>query len=134
MTFGMDPRVHGGTQPYACLHNVIYGRFGLATCCRLFEMSATPSSCGCRRIRRVLTKRGNAMKQGKQEKARAEPAVMNTANAAAYLDMRPGPLEIWRSTRRGPPYIKVGRSVRYRRSDLDAWLDQRTHTAAPDVQ
>lgn len=23
----------------------------------------------------------------------------------------------------GPPYFKVGRAVRYRRSDLDAWLD-----------
>lgn len=74
------------------------------------------------------------MKQGKQEKTLAEPAVMNTESAAAYLDMRPGTLEIWRSTRRGPPYIKVGRSVRYRRSDLDAWLEQRTYRSAQDVQ
>ena len=75
-----------------------------------------------------LTK-GYAMNQDKRDKALTEP-VMDTANAAAYLDMKPGTLEIWRSTKReGPPYIKVGRSVKYRRSDLDAWLDRRTHKA-----
>ncbi|MEM1383050.1 MAG: helix-turn-helix domain-containing protein [Pseudomonadota bacterium] len=32
----------------------------------------------------------------------------------------------------GPPYIKIGRSVRYRTSDIDAWLDdQRVQTAPP---
>jgi predicted DNA-binding transcriptional regulator AlpA len=24
----------------------------------------------------------------------------------------------------GPPYVKIGRSVRYLREDLDAWLEQ----------
>jgi predicted DNA-binding transcriptional regulator AlpA len=76
-----------------------------------------------------------AMTQEKQEKTLTEPVVMDTVNAASYLDMKPGTLEIWRSTKReGPPYIKVGRSVKYRRSDLDAWLEQRTHRATQEAQ
>ena len=67
------------------------------------------------------------MSQPDEDRRRPEPTVMNTAAAAAYLDMKPGTLEIWRSIRRdGPPYIKVGRCVKYRKSDLDGWLDART--------
>ncbi len=29
----------------------------------------------------------------------------------------------WRSKQYGPPGMKVGRHVRYRRSDLERWLD-----------
>ena len=29
----------------------------------------------------------------------------------------------WNSKRSGPRYIRVGRHVRYRQSDIDAWLD-----------
>ena len=28
----------------------------------------------------------------------------------------------WRAKAKGPPFVKVGRLVRYRRSDVDAWL------------
>lgn len=28
----------------------------------------------------------------------------------------------WRAKAKGPPFIKVGRLVRYRRSDVEAWL------------
>jgi len=38
----------------------------------------------------------------------------------------------WRAKAKGPPFIKVGRLVRYRRSDVDAWLRSCTvgHLAA----
>ncbi|MDR2209603.1 MAG: helix-turn-helix domain-containing protein [Azoarcus sp.] len=37
--------------------------------------------------------------------------------------MSPKTLAIWRSSGRySLPYVKVGRKVRYRRSDLIAWL------------
>lgn len=29
----------------------------------------------------------------------------------------------WRSQRVGPPFTKVGRAVRYKRTDLEAWLE-----------
>ena len=32
----------------------------------------------------------------------------------------------WRAKAEGPPFIKVGRLVRYRRTDVDAWLASRT--------
>lgn len=32
----------------------------------------------------------------------------------------------WRAKAKGPPFIKVGRLVRYRRRDVDAWLHANT--------
>src|SRR5215468_943696 len=32
----------------------------------------------------------------------------------------------WRAKAAGPPFIKVGRLVRYRRTDVEAWLASRT--------
>ena len=32
----------------------------------------------------------------------------------------------WRARAEGPPFIKVGRLVRYRRRDVEAWLASRT--------
>jgi len=33
-----------------------------------------------------------------------------------------------------PPYIKIGRSIRYRRADLDEWIAERTqHRSLPVV-
>jgi len=47
--------------------------------------------------------------------------------AAAVLDVSPGTLSVWRSTGRyALPFLKIGRKVRYRRSDLQAWMDSRT--------
>jgi len=47
--------------------------------------------------------------------------------AAEFLDTTPGTLSVWRSTGRyALPFVKVGRKVRYRVSDLEAWLEQRT--------
>lgn len=31
----------------------------------------------------------------------------------------------WRTKRQGPPYLKIGRLVRYREEDLASWLDSR---------
>jgi len=49
--------------------------------------------------------------------------------AADLLQLAPGTLSVWRSTGRYRiPFVKVGRRVRYRRSDLEAWLASRTRT------
>ena len=46
--------------------------------------------------------------------------------AAAVLDVAVGTLSVWRSTGRyALPFVKVGRKVRYRRTDLTAWLETR---------
>lgn len=53
--------------------------------------------------------------------------LLDEQKAAIYLDVIPGTLSVWRSTGRyNLPFIKVGRKVRYRRADLEAWLVART--------
>jgi excisionase family DNA binding protein len=52
---------------------------------------------------------------------------LSTTDAANYLGITTGTLNVWRCTKRYQiPYIKVGRLVKYRRSDLDTWLESRT--------
>lgn len=46
--------------------------------------------------------------------------------AAAALGVSPGTLSVWRSTGRyNLPFLKVGARVKYRRADLDEWLEKR---------
>lgn len=53
-------------------------------------------------------------------------SLLDDKEAASMLDVSPGTLGVWRSTGRyNLPFIKVGRNVRYRRADLDAWLEKR---------
>ena len=44
----------------------------------------------------------------------------------------PRTLQKWRWEGGGPPYIKLGRSVRYRLSDVLEWLDERTFESTSD--
>ncbi len=47
---------------------------------------------------------------------------------AEYLGISNDTLSVWRCVGRyNIPFIKVGRLVKYRKSDLDAWLAGRTH-------
>jgi excisionase family DNA binding protein len=51
-------------------------------------------------------------------------ALLSEDDAAALLGVSVSFLQNDRVTRRhGIPYFKVGRCVRYRQSELDAWLD-----------
>lgn len=50
-------------------------------------------------------------------------ALMKPEAAAAYMDFSIHTLSTWRATKRHPlKYYKIGREVRYRKSDLDAFL------------
>lgn len=53
------------------------------------------------------------------------PATMNIAQAAAYMGISKSTLYTWRTRRPGfgPRAVKAGGALRYRRSDLDAWID-----------
>lgn len=48
---------------------------------------------------------------------------LNTEQAAAYLGMSPNTLHRWRWSGEGPRFRKFGRSVRYARTDLDAYAE-----------
>jgi len=55
--------------------------------------------------------------------------LLTETEAAEFLGLEPKTLAIWRSTKRYPlSYVKVGRLVRYQRSDLLAFLDSRRVT------
>ncbi len=57
------------------------------------------------------------------------PEFLDTSSAATYLGMSRQWLEIARHKGEGPPYTKLsdakGGAVRYRRSDLDAFMAER---------
>jgi excisionase family DNA binding protein len=51
--------------------------------------------------------------------------------AAEFLGVRAQTLAVWSTTGRySLPLVRVGRSVRYRTSDLVAWLESRTTNQA----
>lgn len=55
------------------------------------------------------------------------PQLLTSDQAAAYIGIAPTSLRIWRSTHRQQiPYAKVGSLVKYRRTDLDRYLEQAT--------
>lgn len=49
---------------------------------------------------------------------------MNTQEAAAYLGTSTSLLERYRQLREGPTFVRIGRCVRYRRSDLDDYMSR----------
>lgn len=55
--------------------------------------------------------------------------LLDEKKAAEFLSVAPGTLSVWRSVGRySIPFLKVGHLVRYRRSDLEAWLESRTRS------
>jgi Helix-turn-helix domain len=85
--------------------------------------------------RRQQKKRRRKPRKRPQE-ARQLPIVvtdyMTTQEAAAYLKLSRQFLEAarYKGDGSGPPYIKLERAVRYRKSVLDAWMAKHDH--APD--
>ena len=64
-------------------------------------------------------------------------AYLSAAAASAYLGNVPiRTLERWRFTGAGPPYTKIGRTIRYAIVDLDQWMarHRRTSTSAPNSE
>ena len=50
--------------------------------------------------------------------------LMTETQVAEYLQVAPGTPSGWRSRGVGPPFFKFGNLIRYRRSDVLAWLEQ----------
>lgn len=58
---------------------------------------------------------------------RRNDELLDEKEAADFLTVSPGTLSVWRSTGRYKiPFVKVGRRVRYKISDLRGWLERRT--------
>ena len=65
----------------------------------------------------------------KRKKLQAPPVItasdlLDEIQAAAYLVIKPRTLRLWRNSR-GLPHLKItSKEIRYRRSDLDGWLNR----------
>jgi len=57
------------------------------------------------------------------------PSLLDVAAVAAYLSITPRHVRelVYRPA---IPHLKVGRLVRFRRADIDGWLDSRAPTAS----
>ncbi len=50
--------------------------------------------------------------------------LLGPRDVADWLDVPLQTVYAWRHRSEGPPGFKVGRHVRYRRADVEAWLDR----------
>jgi len=55
--------------------------------------------------------------------------MMNQHEVAAFLKMSVASVRRWRLFRTGPTFVKIGAAVRYRRQDVDTWLNSCAATA-----
>jgi predicted DNA-binding transcriptional regulator AlpA len=59
--------------------------------------------------------------------ARRDEGLLKVEDVAKITGLSVETLAQWRSQKRGIPYVKISRNcVRYRQSDLDSWLAERT--------
>jgi Helix-turn-helix domain len=64
----------------------------------------------------------------------ADPdAALNENRAAEFLGVSVRTLQAWRVRGGGPPYLKIGRSVRYQRRALTAFQQEHTVTSTAEA-
>ena len=58
--------------------------------------------------------------------SRPATPLLTTVQAAQILGIKPQTLAYWRCVKRyGLPYVKVGKNCRYKRSDIEAFIENR---------
>ena len=60
-------------------------------------------------------------------------ALLVEIHAAELLGLSTRTLQAWRSTNRGPAFVRAGRAIRYRRGDLLAWIEVNTIRTSRDA-
>jgi len=72
----------------------------------------------CGRVKENISKQSRATKAAASE-------LLTDVEAAALLSVKPRTLILWRHTR-GLPHVRItSKCIRYRRIDLDEWLEDR---------
>jgi predicted DNA-binding transcriptional regulator AlpA len=54
-----------------------------------------------------------------------QPELLTPRQAAEKLQVDVQLLNQWRSARKGPSFIKLGRFIRYKSDELQEWIDKR---------
>jgi predicted DNA-binding transcriptional regulator AlpA len=52
-----------------------------------------------------------------------ETGLLNEHEVAAYVNLSVASVRRWRLFRKGPTFLKIGSAVRYKRGDVEAWLN-----------
>lgn len=55
-----------------------------------------------------------------------EDPLLTTSEVAEILRLKPNTLAVWRMDHAGPDWVEIGRTIRYRRSAVDTYLDRQT--------
>ncbi len=61
-----------------------------------------------------------------------EHPLLTEVEAAERLNLKPRTLQAWRLRGGGPPYAKLGSSVRYEVGRLNRWVEQRLRQSTAD--
>jgi excisionase family DNA binding protein len=83
-------------------------------------------------MEKTSTPHNNTKEQTSSKSHRPSP--LTTPEAAEYLGLKPGTLEIWRCNGKGPNFLKLGRACRYRLEDLEEFMDKATRTSTSCVE
>lgn len=62
-----------------------------------------------------------------------EDRVLTSAEVEKILDLKPRTLDQWRVYGKGPRFTKIGRNVRYRRSEVRAYLAANTFASTTEA-
>ena len=62
----------------------------------------------------------------------ADSSLLTVEQAAELLTLSSSTLNKRRTTGGGPPFVKLGRSVRYRLADVTAWLESRVRASTSE--
>jgi excisionase family DNA binding protein len=76
---------------------------------------------------RCLVRPGRPAMTASTGESRPDP-LLTIEDVAAWLGKPKNTLYAWHSRGKGPRAIRVGNSLRYRRSEVDHWLDAHTDT------
>ena len=58
--------------------------------------------------------------------------LLSTKQAAEILGLQPQTLDYWRVSGRGPAFIKISRTVRYRMSDIEEFIEKNVRRSTCD--
>jgi len=58
---------------------------------------------------------------------------LREADAAIVVSLAPSTLAKMRANGGGPPFVKIGRAVRYPSDELTTWLEKRVRRFAPET-
>jgi excisionase family DNA binding protein len=107
----------------------------------IMQTEILPSTAGKKRGTKVAIKGKAAKAKPLATAAKVDAPIvdtdyMTTREAAAYLRLSRQFLEAarYRGDGSGPPYIKIGRSVRYRKTVLDSWMSAHDHSPSEPIK